>query len=64
MTNPTPDSDEDRRKHRENERVTKDDVVVQTPNGERYKAHLINATGLPTELVKEIDQTGTLPSDE
>lgn len=64
MTSSTTDFDEDTCEHRENERVTKDDVIVQTPNGERYKAHLINATGLPTELVKEIDRTGTLPSDE
>ncbi|WP_135826115.1 hypothetical protein [Halorussus ruber] len=40
---------------RENERVTRDDVIVQTPNGERYRSHLINATGLPTELVEKID---------
>ena len=64
MTNTSTDSDEDAREHRENERVTKDDVIVQTPNGERYKAHLINATGLPTKLVKEIDRTGTFPSDQ
>lgn len=64
MTNTSKDLNEDAREYRENERVTKDDVIVQTPNGERYKAHLINATGLPTELVEEIDRTGTYPSDQ
>ncbi|MFW6382937.1 MAG: hypothetical protein ACOCZD_02745 [Haloferacaceae archaeon] len=51
MTDTESSSDEQTR--RENERVTEDDVVVQTPNGERYKSHLINATGLPREVVEE-----------
>lgn len=63
MTNPTRNTD-DAGEHRENRRVTRDDVIVETPNGERYKAHLINATGLPTEVVEEIDRTRPAPSDE
>jgi len=49
---------------RENDRVTEDDVVVRTPNGVRYESHLINATGLPTELVEEIEGRNASSSDE
>ncbi|WP_162224654.1 hypothetical protein [Halorussus amylolyticus] len=51
MIDTEPDTSE--QNSRENPRVTKDDVIVQTPNGERYESHLINATGLPREIVEE-----------
>lgn len=60
----TTNSSEDEYDGRENERVTKEDAIVQTPNGARYESHLINATGLPTEVVEEIHRTGKLPDDE
>lgn len=31
------------------ESATEEDAVVQTPHGERYKAHLINLTGHPID---------------
>lgn len=34
----------------DSEKVTEDDVVIQTPNGERYPATVIDLTGkLPTD---------------
>jgi len=31
------------------EPVTEEDAIVETPHGERYKAHLINLTGHPID---------------
>lgn len=45
----TTESNEEKPTSEEDERVTEEDAIVQTPHGERYKAHLINLTGHPID---------------